>query len=201
VGSVAGQDDVKIFGEEGVKSPVVLHQEKPSYTEEAVRARVEGIVLLQLVIRKDGKADSFKVIRKLGYGLDESAISTIAHKWRFRAGTYSGSPADVQIKIEVSFMIFPGWDDTLVTYNFSKAQAERGDVAAQMQLGMLHMEGKGTKRNFIEAYKWFDIAAANGASGAAEQRDSLAQRMTPSQVAKAQKRSAAFKPKKESRSK
>jgi TonB family protein len=133
VGSVAGQDDVKIFGEEGVKSPVVLHQEKPSYTEEAVRARVEGIVLLQLVIRKDGKADSFKVIRKLGYGLDESAISTIAHKWRFRAGTYSGSPADVQIKIEVSFMIFPGWDDTLVMYNIIKAQAERGDVAAQMQ--------------------------------------------------------------------
>ena len=69
-----------------VKPPVVLFEAKPYYTEEARKARTEGVVLLQLVVRKDGTADSFKVIRGLGYGLDESAISTIANKWRFRAG-------------------------------------------------------------------------------------------------------------------
>jgi len=36
--------------------------------------------------------DSFKVIRGLGYGLDESAINTIATKWRFRPGTLNGVP-------------------------------------------------------------------------------------------------------------
>lgn len=90
----------------GVKPPVVLLQPLPYYTEEARKARTEGIVLLQLVVRKDGTPDSFKVLRGLGYGLDESAISTVANKWRFRAGTYNGVPADVQILIEVSFRLY-----------------------------------------------------------------------------------------------
>jgi TonB family protein len=90
----------------GVKAPQVLYEAKPYYTEEARKARTEGIVLLQLVVRKDGSADSFKVVRGLGYGLDESAISTIANKWRFKPGTYNGSPADVQILIEVTFRLY-----------------------------------------------------------------------------------------------
>ena len=90
----------------GVKAPIVLSQPLPYYTEEARKARTEGIVLLQLVVRKDGTPDSFKVLRGLGYGLDESAISTVANKWRFRPGTYNGVPADVQILIEVSFRLY-----------------------------------------------------------------------------------------------
>lgn len=89
-----------------VKPPAVLFEAKPYYTEEARKARTEGVVLLQLVVRKDGTADSFKVVRGLGYGLDESAISTIANKWRFRPGTHNGTPADVQILIEISFRLY-----------------------------------------------------------------------------------------------
>jgi protein TonB len=70
----------------GVKPPEVLFQPLPAYTEEARKARAEGIVLIQAIIRKDGTVDSFKVLRGLGYGLDESAINTIATKWRFRPG-------------------------------------------------------------------------------------------------------------------
>ena len=40
------------------------------------------------------------------HGLDESAIRTIASKWRFRPGTYKGKPVDVQIDIEVAFSIY-----------------------------------------------------------------------------------------------
>jgi protein TonB len=89
-----------------VRPPVLLYEAKPYYTEEARRARVEGVVLLQLVVRKDGTPDSFKVVRGLGYGLDESAISTIANKFRFKPGTHNGVPADVQILIEVSFRLY-----------------------------------------------------------------------------------------------
>ena len=74
----------------GIEAPVVLFQPLPAYTAEARAARVEGIVLVQAVIRKDGTVDSFKVLRGLGYGLDESAINTIATKWRFRPGTLNG---------------------------------------------------------------------------------------------------------------
>lgn len=90
----------------GVKEPVALRQPLPPYTEEARKMRAEGIVLLQAIVRKDGSVDSFKVIRGLGYGLDESAIRTIASKWRFRPGTYKGKPVDVQIDIEVAFSIY-----------------------------------------------------------------------------------------------
>jgi len=90
----------------GVKPPVALYQPLPAYTEEARKARAEGIVLIQAVIRKDGSVDSFRILRGLGYGLDESAINTIATKWRFKPGTYNGVPVDVQANIEVSFRLY-----------------------------------------------------------------------------------------------
>lgn len=90
----------------GVRAPIPIMQPLPLYTEEARKARVEGLVLLQAVVRKDGTVDSFKVIRGLGYGLDESAINTIATKWRFRPGTLNGQPVDVQANIEVSFRLY-----------------------------------------------------------------------------------------------
>ena len=90
----------------GVKEPVVLRQPLPPYTEEARKMRAEGIVVLQAIVRKDGSVDSFKVIKGLGYGLDESAIRTIASKWRFQPGMYKGKPVDVVVDIEVAFSIY-----------------------------------------------------------------------------------------------
>jgi len=90
----------------GVTAPIAISQPLPLYTEEARKARVEGIVLLQAVIRRDGTVDSFKVVRGLGYGLDESAINTIATKWRFKPGTLSGRPVDVMANIEVTFRLY-----------------------------------------------------------------------------------------------
>jgi periplasmic protein TonB len=90
----------------GVSAPVAIFQPLPAYTEEARKARAEGIVMIQAVIRSNGTVDSFKVIRGLGYGLDESAIQTIASKWRFKPGTLNGVPVDVQANIEVSFRLY-----------------------------------------------------------------------------------------------
>jgi periplasmic protein TonB len=90
----------------GVKPPTVIYQPLPLYTEDARKARIEGLVLIQAIIRRDGSVDSFKILRGLGYGLDESAINTIATKWRFKAGTMNGTPVDVQANIEVSFRLY-----------------------------------------------------------------------------------------------
>jgi periplasmic protein TonB len=104
IGSGIGDGVYGVGG--GVKPPTVIFQPLPLYTEDARKARVEGLVLLQAIIRKDGSVDSFKVIRGLGYGLDESAINTIATKWRFKPGTLNGQPVDVQANIEVSFRLY-----------------------------------------------------------------------------------------------
>ena len=55
----------------GVSNPVPIVQTTPSYTDEAIKAKVQGVVWLQAIIRKDGSVDSFKVLRALGHGLEE----------------------------------------------------------------------------------------------------------------------------------
>jgi periplasmic protein TonB len=90
----------------GVKPPVPIYQPLPAYTEEARKARAEGIVSIQAIVRKDGTVDSFKILRGLGFGLDENAINTIATKWRFKPGTLNGVAVDVQANIEVSFRLY-----------------------------------------------------------------------------------------------
>jgi len=90
----------------GVTEPVAIDQPKPPYTEEARKNRTEGVVLLQVIIRSNGRVDGFRVIKGLGNGLDESAINTIATKWRFRPAMYLGKPVDFQAQIEVTFRLF-----------------------------------------------------------------------------------------------
>jgi TonB family protein len=87
----------------GVTMPQVLQQTTPSYTDDAIKSKVQGVIVLQLVIRKDGTVDNFKVLRGLGYGLEEKAIQEIATNWKFRPGTLKGRPVDVLATIEVTF--------------------------------------------------------------------------------------------------
>ncbi len=101
VGAGDGQGPFQVGG--GVSQPEILVRTVPKYTDDAIKAKAQGVILLQAVIRKDGRADSFKVIRGLGYGLEESAIQEIASKWRFKPGTKSGRPVDVLANIEVTF--------------------------------------------------------------------------------------------------
>ncbi len=101
VGAGDGQGPFQVGA--GVSQPEILVRTVPKYTDDAIKAKAQGVILLQAVIRKDGRADSFKVIRGLGYGLEESAIQEIASKWRFKPGTKSGRPVDVLANIEVTF--------------------------------------------------------------------------------------------------
>jgi TonB family protein len=90
----------------GLQEPVVMVQELAPYTEEARRARIEGIVLLEVDVDENGRVGSFRLLHGLGYGLDESAIRTIAEKWRFRPGTLDGKPVKVRVKLEMSFRLY-----------------------------------------------------------------------------------------------
>lgn len=89
-----------------VKPPIALSQPLAPYTKEAMQAGIEGTVLIQVTIKKDGTLDDIKVLRGLGYGLDESAIDTMATRWRFQPGTVDGKLVDVQARIEMSFRLY-----------------------------------------------------------------------------------------------
>jgi TPR repeat protein len=72
--------------------------------------------------------------------------------------------------------------------------AESGDATAQYNLGVFYDNGLGVPQDKINAYIWFSLAAAQGRKGAAAIRDLMARRMTPGQIAEAQKLAREWKP-------
>ena len=75
-----------------------------------------------------------------------------------------------------------------------RAAADGGEGRAMLALGRLYMRGLGAPQDFIEAHKWFNLAASRGEIAAAKERDALAAKMTPKQVATAQERARSWQP-------
>ncbi|WP_163558613.1 SEL1-like repeat protein [Halomonas sp. NO4] len=73
--------------------------------------------------------------------------------------------------------------------------ATTGDADAQYMLGRLYETGNGTPQDFVQAHKWYNLAAARGHRNAAEARDSLADLMTSGQIAEAQQATRGWQPK------
>jgi TonB family protein len=90
----------------GVMLPVVIREVKPQYTSDAMRAKVQGSVTIQAIVRTDGTVGDVSVVRSLDstFGLDEEAIKA-ARQWRFRPGTRFGEPVPVIITIELMFTL------------------------------------------------------------------------------------------------
>lgn len=77
-------------------------------------------------------------------------------------------------------------DYTQFLYWYRKA-AEQGYAAAQTALGLTYAEGKGVPQDYVEAYKWVTLGAMTGDRWAVEKRDEVAQKLSPSQLAKGQR--------------
>ena len=73
-----------------------------------------------------------------------------------------------------------------------KAAANAGDGRAMRALGRLFVQGLGVSQDYIEAHKWFNLAASRGEAAALEERNAVAAKMTPAQIAMAQERAAAW---------
>ncbi len=90
----------------GVSLPRVLREVKPEYTPDAMRAKVQGTVLIECIVRPDGTVGDVQVVRSLDptFGLDEAAIRA-AKQWRFAPGMRQGEAVPVRITIELSFTL------------------------------------------------------------------------------------------------
>ena len=90
----------------GVELPRVIREVKPQYTADAMRAKVQGTVLLECVVRTDGTVGDVSIVRSLDptFGLDREAV-TAAKQWRFQAGTRFGQPVAVLVTIELTFTL------------------------------------------------------------------------------------------------
>ena len=89
----------------GVSAPRILSDPEPEYSEEARKAKYQGVCVLWLVVGPDGRPRDIKVARSLGLGLDEKAIEAVKN-WKFEPAMKDGKPVAVQINVEVNFHLY-----------------------------------------------------------------------------------------------
>ncbi len=121
---------------------------------------------------------------------------TAAKEWRPLAE--QGSAA-AQLNIGLLYLDGKGVpQDYGEAVTWLRRSAEQDNTEAQHDLGALYGAGKGLKRDYVQAYKWMNICAAKGNSGCVTQRDLLAKKLKPAQVAEAQRLASQFQPQPES---
>jgi TonB family protein len=88
----------------GVSAPIVIKEVKPQYTAEARKAKIQGTVTLECVVKTDGTIGDVEVTTSLDAGLDQEAIKAVK-QWRFKPGTKDGKPVPVLITLEMTFTL------------------------------------------------------------------------------------------------
>jgi TonB family protein len=83
---------------------LLLQRREPEYTKKAIRAGIQGAVLLGIEIGPDGKAHNIRVLRPLDPDLDQKAVECVA-AWKFRPGAKNGEPVTVAATVEVNFRL------------------------------------------------------------------------------------------------
>ncbi len=93
-------------GTGGYGEPTCMYCPQAQFSDEAVKAKYQGMVVLSAIITADGRATDIRVVKNLGMGLDEKAVEAV-RTWRFRAALGpDGKPATVRALIEVSFHLY-----------------------------------------------------------------------------------------------
>lgn len=88
----------------GISPPRLLREVKPDYTEEARQHGVEGEVVVEIVVSRDGSVGDIRLVHGLGYGLNERAIASV-RQWRFAPAQRRGVPVDVLVEVAVEFRL------------------------------------------------------------------------------------------------
>ena len=90
--------------DEGIQQPRLVREVTPQYTAAAMRAQIEGNVLLEAVVLLNGMVGDIRILHSLDsrHGLDEQALKALKD-WRFRPGTLQGKPVPVIVTIAITF--------------------------------------------------------------------------------------------------
>jgi TPR repeat protein len=72
--------------------------------------------------------------------------------------------------------------------------ADQGDFDGQYELALIYQVGRGVPQDYVEAYKWFSLAAAQDDSFAVRGLNDMTALMTPAQIAEGQRLAAEWQP-------
>ncbi|MEO8127027.1 MAG: energy transducer TonB [Bryobacteraceae bacterium] len=84
--------------------PVPIYNPDPEFSEEARKAKLQGQVILEVVVDTDGRARLIRIRSGLGLGLDEKAIQAV-ETWRFKPGRRNGRAIAVPATIYINFRL------------------------------------------------------------------------------------------------
>ena len=95
----------KVFRAGGdVSAPRAIYVPDPDYPDEARKKKIQGTVILSIVVGSDGSVHDVKIKRSVGYGLDEKAMEAVS-QWQFEPGRKEGKPVAVPMDVEVTFLL------------------------------------------------------------------------------------------------
>ena len=89
-----------------VSAPIPINNVEAEFSDEARRAKYQGVVLVAVLVDAQGYPQDPRVVRALGMGLDEKAIEAV-RKYRFKPALKDGkTPVAVMINVEVNFHLY-----------------------------------------------------------------------------------------------
>jgi periplasmic protein TonB len=89
----------------GVSPPRQIFAPEPEFSEEARKAKYQGVCTLGLIVGVDGRPTNIRVLSSLGMGLDEKAMEAVKN-WKFEPAMKDGHPVRVEIAVEVDFHLY-----------------------------------------------------------------------------------------------
>jgi protein TonB len=100
--SQSGPPGLAVHRERGVTPPELLYKVEPEFSEEARKAKHQGVVVLTIEVDSNGTVRHVRVRQSLGLGLDEKTVEAVS-RWRFRPGILDGKPVTTEAVVQVNF--------------------------------------------------------------------------------------------------
>jgi protein TonB len=88
-----------------VTNPIPIVTPEAEFSDEARRAKYQGICMIAIIVDAHGYPQNPRVIRSLGMGLDEKALEAV-RQYRFKPALKNGKPVAVRITVAVSFHLY-----------------------------------------------------------------------------------------------
>ncbi len=88
-----------------VSLPKLMHQVEPRYSKLAKKKKIEGHVIVSLIVDETGKPQDVHVKQGLGYGLDEEAVTAV-RAWSFEPSRLNNKPVSIAMDVDVNFRVF-----------------------------------------------------------------------------------------------
>ena len=139
-----------------------------------------------------GDSDTKESSNRNGRGVPQDDVQAV--KWTRLAADQGDAWAQFHLGSMYRIGLGVPQDDAQAV-KWYRLAADQGYALAPFHLGEMYTFGQGVPQDYVQAHKWYNLAAAEGDVNGNKNRDTVAQLMTPQQIAQAQELARNWKPK------